>query len=56
MSEEQKRELGKALQKALAKQFSRYNLMGKTWAQLTLSGPKSGEPSEIARAGGSGLL
>jgi ABC-2 type transport system permease protein len=56
MSLEQKRELGQALQKALQDQFSRYKLTGKTWSELTLSGPKSTARSEVTRPKGEGML
>lgn len=56
MSVEQKRELGQALQKALQDQFSRYKLTGKTWSELTLSGPKSAARSEVTRPKGEGML
>jgi ABC-type Na+ efflux pump permease subunit len=55
---EYKAKVGEGVQKALAVQFSKYNLQGKTWAALT----KSEEPGSIPLAetgpddAGSGLL
>lgn len=49
----QKQAVGSGVQKALQEQFSKYQLTGKTWAELTLAGPKTGPQAE---SGGSGLL
>jgi ABC-2 type transport system permease protein len=40
--------MGSGVQSALAKMFYKYNLMGKTWASLTKSDPKSGGEAETA--------
>lgn len=43
LNQGQKKEVGEGVQKSLQELFSKYNLTGKTWADLTRSGPRSGE-------------
>jgi ABC-type Na+ efflux pump permease subunit len=56
MSKQQKQELGAALQKALQRQFSRYKLTGKTWSELTLSGPKPAPITDVTHYQGGGVF
>ena len=56
---EYRQKVGAGVQKALAGQFPKYNLTGKTWAALTRAGPREGRgaaPVRYADESGSGLL
>jgi ABC-type multidrug transport system permease subunit len=56
---EYRQKVGAGVQQALAAQFPRYNLLGKTWASLTKSDPRLGSGAATSRyveEGGSGLL
>ncbi len=51
--------VGEGVQKALKEQFKKYDLTGKTWADLTKSKQTGGAPAEVQEyeeRGGSGLL
>jgi linearmycin/streptolysin S transport system permease protein len=54
-SEGQKQAIGIGVQEALAELYPKYNLTGKTWADLTRNVPRSGTGAK-ARAGDIGLL
>jgi ABC-type multidrug transport system permease subunit len=47
---EHKQAVGSGVQAALRSQFSKYELTGKTWAALTRSVPKTGEPATATPA------
>ena len=54
-----KEKVGEGVQKALAEQFSKYNLRGKTWASLTKSaddGARGGRGIGVSQPEGSGPL
>jgi ABC-type Na+ efflux pump permease subunit len=56
---ENRKKVGQGVQEALAKQFAKYNLTGKTWAKLTKSDDQPESPGDVKdyeNRGGSGFL